>query len=937
MNKLVYRGKEYDDIRAGTDTLVSVSAFVGDSLPASSLPVDTLTATILDYAMQTMVSASGGLPLAAEGVLVAAKGAGATLDKSAEYGSDVEYWHNDALIGKFKLEDIVRMGRYQYKLSCVSAIGLLLTSNHYGGIYTGERMDEVLADIVDGIISYTVDDDLAATPIYGCLRKGTRRDNLRDLLFAVGGQVRKDTLGELHIVSMSPPPPYEISADEFYMGGSVTGGNPASEVRVTEHSFIALPDDTLVTLYDGEAAAEEMVTPKGETVTGVLVEFSEPMHDLTVERAEILESGPNYAVLSGSPAALLTGRQYTHTKRVLFRRQDIQGSPNVVTSDGCELVNLMNAELVTDRLMAYYGAAKTVEADIVVTGQKPGDAVTFVDPFGDVTEGYIAEMELTMSSIIKARTTLVSGYIPPGSGNYYTDVTVFTSDGIFDVGEDYGGKVRIVLVGGGDGGGPGNAGEDGGTASGSSYGSAGKGGEPGEPGLGGKILVRTCSVTEGERYIIKLGKGGAGGTLDTQAQPGTPTTFGNLSSEDGYTSESGVQDLINGDIYGTPGEKGLSGGKGDTLDEEGETVTHKGTVYAPGEKGADARDGSYYGLGGYGGGAAAGVDGGKGEDGDVDSDNGGNPYGSGGTGGEGATPVKADDGKVPGQGGQAGHGGGGGGAGGPAKGKGSAYTWYGQGGKGGSGGSGGDGADGIALVYYRKNGDNCRARSVLDLGQKSTAQGRLLGSANARTNAPITVHIVPDPSTLATSPASAERSGIVTVSGTATTKLVSIAELVQLLTLDDTSTASDIPSVPAQSVQVMGGISADAHDAVASPVNSARKLTVRTVGAAAQPTAQPGKAEKTLPCQAAGTAAGADAVPSAALGRVSPHPLGSGVSGGVESAGSALPSLVRFLAEPRTAEGWEHPLEGSDYLVLSRTAGAVVYDAKSGGKGVELT
>lgn len=931
MDKVIYNGNTYED-----DTLLETDCVIADALVSDELTVDTLTATVLDYAMQTMVSAAGGLPVAADGVLVAAKGAGATLDKSAEYGADVEYWHNDTLIGKFKLEDIVRTGKYQYKLSCVSAIGLLLTSDHYGGVYTGERMDAVLADIVGGIISYTVEDDLAATPIYGCLRKATRRDNLRDLLFAVGGQVRKDTLGELHIVPMTSGEPYEITADEFYMGGSVTGGNPASEVRVTEHSFLALPDDTLVTLYDGEAAAEEMLTPQGKAVAGVLVEFSEPMHDLTAERTEILESGPNYAVLSSSPAALLTGRQYTHTKRVLFRKQDIQGSPNVVTSDGCELVNLMNAELVTDRLMAYYGAAKTVEVDIVVTGQKPGDAVTFVDPFGDVTEGYIADMELTMSSIIKARTTLVSGYLPPGSGNYYTDVTVFTQDGVFDVGEDYGGKVRIVLVGGGDGGGPGNAGEDGGTASGSSYGASGKGGDPGEPGSGGKILVRTCSVAEGERYIIKIGKGGKGGTLDAEAQSGTPTTFGELSSEDGCTSESGVQDLINGDIYGTPGEEGLSGGKGDTLDEEGETVTHKGTVYAPGGKGEDARDGSYYGLGGYGGGAAAGADGGKGGDGEVDA-NGGNTFGTGGAGGKGAAPVKADDGKVPGQGGQAGHGGGGGGGGAPAKGKGDSYTWYGQGGKGGFGGDGGDGADGIALVYYRKNGDNCRARSVLTLDTKSTAQGRLPDSANARTDGPIAVHIASDPNTRAVSPANAERTGIVTVSGAATTKLISIAKLVQLLTLDDTSTAFDAPSAPAQSYQVMGGMAAEGHDPGASPVESARKLTARADGTAAQPTAEPGQAAKTLPYRASGDGTQADIAPADTLTRTGPLSQGEAVGVDVESAGNALPLLVRILAGPRTAEGWEPPFAASSYMALDRAAGAVVYDAKSGGKGVELT
>ena len=158
--------------------------------------------------------------------------------------------------------------------------------------------------------------------------------------------------------------------------------------------------------------------------------------------------------------------------------------------------------------------------------------------------------------------------------------------------------------------------------------------------------------------------------------------------------------LIGGGVYATKGPDGLPGGKGNQWAEgvgytDGPTITYHGVEYTPGANG-ESDAGSYYGWGGLGGGAAAGANGGDGERGYVDSQ----PFADGGDGGRGATPVKAQNGSIPGQGGGGGHGGGGGGGGGPAKGPSYNYEWYGQGGRGGSGGEGGDGASGIILIYY---------------------------------------------------------------------------------------------------------------------------------------------------------------------------------------------------------------------------------------------
>lgn len=702
MNRLIYNGKTYDDVTQGGDKLMSANCFIGDSLTADQLAVDTLTAVVRDYDLETRILAADGLPMAAGGLLLVTKRDRYGLNRYS-YGQEVRYYHGNVLIGKFYLESILRIGKNEYQFNCISAVGLLITDYHYGGMYTGQTMAEVVADIVNGIVPYTLDTTLGNAPMYGLLKKGTRRDNLRDVLFAEGGQVRKDTAGTLNIVPMSTGTPYKITVDEMYIGGNVTGGNPASEVQVTEHSYISLPTDEEITLFDGESAAEIMVTPKGKAVTGILVDFDEPIHDLKASNVEILESGANYAVLGQSPAALLTGLRYTHVERIISRKGKTSASPNIVRSKECTLVNVTNAENVADRVMAYYGSAKTIEADLVVTKQKPGDAVTFQDPFGDQTNGYIQSLDVTMSRILKGRATLIAGYIPPTStGNYYQHVAVITVTQTFTFPAETKDKARIVLIGGGDGGEAGQEGTSGSSSSSGSPGSSGKGGAAGKGGSGGKIVVFALSVKAGQSFPVKIGTGGAGASPGGTPGVGGATTFGSYSSEGGFASNSGYADLINGTVYGTKGGDGIAGGDGQKSDFTRPTVTNGVTTWSAGSAGANAeREGGKAG-GGLGGGAAVGADGANGGTGKVAYVIASKTvYAEGGKGGKGADAASVGNASVPGAGGPGGHGGGGGGGAGYASSPdGSTQEWHHAYGAGGSPSAGGSGANGVALVYY---------------------------------------------------------------------------------------------------------------------------------------------------------------------------------------------------------------------------------------------
>ena len=718
MNQIKYGKKVFadsknpPDVWYNEDKIVSANVNIGDSLPAAELSVDTLTANVLSHDTQQRLLgvAPGFFPrfLAAENTFLAAAREDRPLSDNYNYGDKVEYSNNGTLVGKFRIENIERTGKYAFKINAVSDVGLLLSGYHYGGIYKGTALKKVLDEIIGGVVPYTIDSAFASTPVYGWLKKATRRDNLRDLLFAVGGVIRKDVAGEIVIEPMSERTSYDIDASQVYVGGSVTGGNPATGVDVTEHAFHALASDAETTLYDGEAVAEIMQTPKGKTVEGVLVEFPQPYHSLFASNCELLESGANYAVISSSPAASLVGKPYTHTERVVSRRVYSNKAPNIARETACTLVNPLNVDLVADRLMAYYSAGKNVSADLVITNQKPGDAVTLVDPFGDRTSGYIAGIDITVSKTLKGKSTIVSGYIPGGSGNYYSNLAVITSNGTWVVPENNKGKIRFVLVGGGDGGYCGRPGEDGFNGSSGRNGNSGSGGVGGKGGAGGKIFVGTINVETGQEFRCVIGSGGIGEVslydgddyVIVPAEPGTATVFGGYSSESGLQSPNGIAALVTSDVYGIAGESGISGGAGQKSDySDRPAVTYKGQTWIAGSEGNDERDGSNRALGGCGGGAAVGSHGNDGGDGYLEYNPDGTVFVNGGDGGDGADGAAGDSATIPGAGGNGGHGGGGGGGAGGAVGD-DNRVWDKYTGRGGLGGDGGSGADGIILIYY---------------------------------------------------------------------------------------------------------------------------------------------------------------------------------------------------------------------------------------------
>lgn len=662
----------------------------------------------------------------------------------------VEFFRSSRRVGTYHLQSVTRVGPKLYTLSALSAVGLLIVRPHRGGIYTGQTVAEAVAEIC-GDIPILIETVYRNIKLYGWLPIASARDNLRQVLFAIGAWLHTDENGTLRVQKLWDG---TASVIDFNSVDSrnihVKHLDPVSAVAVTEHQYIAGTED--VTLFEGTAQQ------------GDVIEFDEPAHTLTAEGFTILESGANYAILSAGTGKL-TGKSYIHNRRVVTRTVTEGVAENVEPITDATLVSLVNSSAVAQRMAAYYACREQLTVDVNPAAEHAGHVVSLWNEWDkQQTLACIASRETTISGLLKSRTSALVGFLPPQpeTTEYYDERVLLTGSGTWTVPEGVTSYTRVLIDPGQGGkcGKPGSLPTSKVTQESSSYdGQSGHkftkiargflpkdlppapGGDPGEPGEGGKILIETImDAVPGTKIAYSCGVGGEGAPYeegsDAAGSYGTHTTMGGSSADSGSSNPNGYTDFITGDTFAAKGAAGTPGGDGVGYDSAGNVVRPadivvNGVSYTAGQQGTpDAEDEfgvSYnYGhfearsKGAHGGGPAYKANGNSGGPGipptRTNSKN--YIYVRGGNQGVGATAMPPEKAAGYGTGGTGGNGGGGNGQ--------TAWGTYascvkrddaqatkpvlavdpsrsvGRG----LGSAGGQGADGCILIYYRKLGQN---------------------------------------------------------------------------------------------------------------------------------------------------------------------------------------------------------------------------------------
>ena len=333
------------------------------------------------------------------------------------YGSQVTFYKDDALYGKYYLVSVERQTKNEYILNVQSSIGLLDDTMHYGGIYSGEYASAIIKDIIGEKIAYTEHNIFSKIKVYGWLPVATRRENLKQLLFAVGGCVKKKN-GDVYFTTLTVDAPKAIPESKVYDTGKITYDSPASRIEVVEHQFSKVDSAPSEEIYSGEIVGSSFVTPKGYSVSdAALVTWDKPYHSLTFSDCTLLnnEMGVNYAVVSSSGSATISGKPYIHSKMIVSRdKENYNGKEKVAKVENATLVSLANSNSVAEKVMAYYNSPCTLSGAIVMDGEKPLDNITMPNQFEEENTGMIKSIEGTLGKqITKGELELRIGYNPP--------------------------------------------------------------------------------------------------------------------------------------------------------------------------------------------------------------------------------------------------------------------------------------------------------------------------------------------------------------------------------------------------------------------------------------------------------------------------------------------------------------------------------------------
>ena len=477
---------------------------------------------------------------------------------------------------RFVSSGVSRIGPVTYQLTGRSPMGALTGMVHTGGIYTGQTVEDVVKEICGNIPSL-IKSVYAGVKLYGWLpyadgKERSARDNLAQVLFAIGAYLRTDLNGVLRIEPLWDGTASLIDVDRSYAGGTVKYDSPISAVTVTEHQYVAGTE------------AKELFS--GTAQNGDIITFSEPMHSLSATGFTILESGANYAKISAGTGAL-TGKAYIHNTRLITQPVTAGAVENIKSVTDATLVSLVNSYAVAKRLADYYRCRETITNDIVSGHEKPGHVVSVYHPYDKkMVSACIQSLDTTMSATLKSSMEALVGFTPaqPESAEYFDERVVLTGSGEWEVPENVT-AITAVLIGGAQGGHCGHGGNPATqkTASITGYifdipqyitdkwAFGGKGGKGGDPGSGGKILQATFDVTPAQKFSFSCGVGGFGAAFDannwantpsTPGADGTKTTFGSLDSDSGSVSEIGYTDPVTGEVFAAKGEQGIAGGDG---------------------------------------------------------------------------------------------------------------------------------------------------------------------------------------------------------------------------------------------------------------------------------------------------------------------------------------------------------------------------------------
>ena len=273
-------------------------------------------------------------------------------------------YFNNELIGSFYLKNGSRKNKTDYYMDSHDAIGVLDGNEYHGGIYTGQLVPNVIAEIFEGEdFTYYVDDVYQSTSLYGYIPYTTKRNALQHIAFAIGAIVDTSNTDGVSIYPQQTDVTGYFNDSNTFEGMTLEHSDIVTGIRLAVHSYHESQEEA--ELYN------DMLSGTAEII------FAEPYHGLSVSGGTIIKHGHNYAVVSGSGGNVkLIGKKYNHlTNQMVKENPDIVFNKNIKEVKDATLIHAGNAVQALERIYAYYQRAESVVGDVLLENKVIGQVV----------------------------------------------------------------------------------------------------------------------------------------------------------------------------------------------------------------------------------------------------------------------------------------------------------------------------------------------------------------------------------------------------------------------------------------------------------------------------------------------------------------------------------------------------------------------------------
>lgn len=318
-----------------------------------------------------------------------------TADFTLDSKSDIEYSfqakqpltvaYDDDIVATVFVKGSKRKSKKIWEVNAEDYISMLDKVPFVGGMYNGVPAKSILVDIFNTAnVPYYIADKFDNILLTGHIPYTTCRNATMQVCIACMAVVNTAYSDVVNVISLDDEVKQTIPLRRIQTGQSFENTETVTSVDLTVHTYKVSTET--IDVYTAEESG---------TGENILVKFSEPLHDLVIEKGSFViddegneKKGANYAYINANTGCVLRGSKYEHTQNIIKKSNPVilaSEKGNVLSITSATLISKENARDVLNH--CYDWLSKTDSVNLKIIEGKDEKKEIIVPRYGEAIYG----------------------------------------------------------------------------------------------------------------------------------------------------------------------------------------------------------------------------------------------------------------------------------------------------------------------------------------------------------------------------------------------------------------------------------------------------------------------------------------------------------------------------------------------------------------------